>query len=282
MKEKELFDNVSNSCSKLVTKKYSTSFSLAVTMLSQKIRPDIYNIYGFVRFADEIVDSFHNYNKADLMARFEKEYYISRAQGISLNPILNSFQHTVNRHNIPDEMVASFLKSMKADLQKTTYLTKEEYNAYIYGSADVVGLMCLKVFVNGNDNKFNELKDAAMRLGSAFQKVNFLRDLKNDFEKLNRSYFPNINLGKLDANSKQEIIKEIEEDFDYAFRNGILKLPVEAKFGVYMAYRYYRRLLKKLKKVPSEKIMDTRIRISDPMKINLLARSYIKYKLNMI
>ena len=179
-------------------------------------------------------------------------------------------------------MVQAFLKSMKADLTKTLYNTKEEYAEYIYGSADVVGLMCLKVFVNGDEKKYNELKDAAMRLGSAFQKVNFLRDLKDDYEVLNRSYFPNIDLGKLDAISKQIIVDDIEEDFNYAYKNGILKLPVEAKFGVYMAYRYYRRLLKKLKSVPSEKIMDTRIRISDPMKINLLARSYVKYKLNII
>jgi phytoene/squalene synthetase len=279
---KELFDHVSNDCSKLVTKKYSTSFSLAVKMLSPKIRTDIYNIYGFVRFADEIVDTFHEYDKEKLMKHFERDYYLSKEHGISLNPILNSFQQTVNRYQIPDKMVQDFLKSMKADLHEIAYKTKEEYDAYIYGSADVVGLMCLKVFVDGDDKRFDELKAAAMRLGSAFQKVNFLRDLKDDYEVLNRSYFPNIDLGQLDAVSKQIIIDEIEADFDFAYRNGILKLPVEAKFGVYMAYRYYRRLLKKLKKVPSEKIMDTRIRISNPMKINLLARSYVKYKLNII
>ena len=279
---KELFDSVSNRCSELVTKKYSTSFSMAVNMLSPKIRADIYNIYGFVRFADEIVDTFHDYNKEKLMAHFERDYYFAIDEGISLNPILNSFQQTVKKYNIPDHMVQAFLKSMKADLNKTEYNTKEEYDEYIYGSADVVGLMCLKVFVNGDDEMFNKLKDAAMRLGSAFQKVNFLRDLKDDFELLSRSYFPNIDLGKLDQASKQLIIDEIEADFNYAYTNGILKLPVEAKFGVYMAYRYYRRLLKKLKSVPSEKIMDTRIRISDPMKINLLARSYVKYKLNII
>tara|TARA_R110001592_G_scaffold21103_4_gene85544 strand:- start:222 stop:1067 length:846 start_codon:yes stop_codon:yes gene_type:complete len=279
---KELFDRVSNDCSKLVTKSYSTSFSLAVNMLSTKIRKDIYNIYGFVRFADEIVDTFHDYDKKKLMEHFERDYYLSKELGISLNPILNSFQQTVKRYNIPDEMVQAFLKSMKADLYKTEYETKEEYDAYIYGSADVVGLMCLKVFVDGDDKKYEELKDAAMRLGSAFQKVNFLRDLKDDYEVLNRSYFPNINLGELDATSKQIIIDEIESDFEFAYKNGILKLPAEAKFGVYMAYRYYRRLLKKLKSVPSEKIMDTRIRISDPMKLNLLARSYVKYKLNII
>ena len=279
---KELFDTVSENCSKLVTKSYSTSFSLAVNMLSPAIRNDIYNIYGFVRFADEIVDTFHEYDKEELMSQFENDYYAAHKAGISLNPILNSFQQTVRKYNIEDHMVQAFLKSMKADLHKTEYQTKAEYEEYIYGSADVVGLMCLKVFVNGDDNKYNELKDAAMRLGSAFQKVNFLRDLKDDFEVLNRSYFPNIDLGQLNAKSKQLIVDEIEADFDYAYKHGILKLPVDAKFGVYMAYRYYRRLLKKLKSVPSEKIMDTRIRISDPMKINLLARSYVKYKLNII
>lgn len=278
----ELFDDVSNDFSKMVTKKYSTSFSLAVNMLSPKIRADIYNIYGFVRFADEIVDTFHNFDKEQLMANFERDYYLATEHKISLNPILHSFQQTVHKYNIPDEMVQAFLKSMKADLHKTEYKTKEEYDEYIFGSADVVGLMCLKVFVNGDENQFLELKDAAMRLGSAFQKVNFLRDLKDDLELLNRSYFPNIDLGKLDAVSKQLIIDEIEEDFDYAYQNGILKLPAEAKFGVYMAYRYYRRLLKKLQNLPSEKIMDTRVRISNPMKINLLARSYVKYKLNII
>jgi phytoene synthase len=279
---KELFHTVSENCSKLVTKSYSTSFSLAVNMLSPAIRNDIYNIYGFVRFADEIVDTFHEYDKEELMFQFENDYYAAYKAGISLNPILNSFQQTVRKYNIEDHMVQAFLKSMKSDLHKTEYQTKAEYEEYIYGSADVVGLMCLKVFVNGDDNKYNELKDAAMRLGSAFQKVNFLRDLKDDFEVLNRSYFPNIDLGQLNAKSKQLIVDEIEADFDYAYKHGILKLPVEAKFGVYMAYRYYRRLLKKLKSVPSEKIMDTRIRISDPMKINLLARSYVKYKLNII
>jgi phytoene synthase len=279
---KELFDQVSNDCSKLVTKRYSTSFSLAVKMLSTNIRTDIYNIYGFVRFADEIVDSFHEYDKAQLLVNFEKDYYLSKELGISLNPILNSFQQTVSKYKIPDDMVQAFLKSMKADLFKTEYQTKAEYDEYIYGSADVVGLMCLKVFVNGNNEMYEELKDAAMRLGSAFQKVNFLRDLKDDFELLNRSYFPNVDLGQLNSVSKQLIIDEIEADFEYAYKNGILKLPVEAKFGVYMAYRYYTRLLVKLKAVPSEKIMDTRIRISNPMKINLLARSYVKYKLKII
>ena len=279
---KALFDQVSNNCSKLVTKKYSTSFSLAVKMLSPKIRTDIYNIYGFVRFADEIVDSFHQYDKEKLINKFETDYYEAIENGISLNPILNAFQQTVFKYQISDDLVQSFLKSMKADLYKTTYNTKEEYDAYIYGSADVVGLMCLKVFVNGDSEKYEELKYAAMRLGSAFQKVNFLRDLKDDIEGLDRSYFPNVDLSALNNESKNQIINEIEQDFEVAFKEGILKLPVEAKFGVYVAYRYYKRLLKKLKKTPSSEIMETRIRISNPMKINLLARSFVKYKLNLI
>ncbi len=279
---KELFDKVSYSCSKIVTKKYSTSFSLATKMLYASIRSDIYNIYGFVRLADEIVDSFHGYNKEELLKRFEKDYYVSKEEGISLNPIINAFIHTVNKYKITDDLVQAFIKSMRADLYKTEYNTEEEYKEYIYGSADVVGLMCLKVFVKGDTQKYDELKTAAMRLGSAFQKVNFLRDLKDDFEMLDRSYFPHINLKELDRSSKDAIIKDIEEDFEYAFKHGVVKLPVEAKFGVYVAYRYYKRLLRKLNNVPSSEIMETRVRISNPMKISLLARSYVKYKLNLI
>lgn len=279
---KYLFDQVCFETSRNVTKKYSTSFSMAVKMLSPSIRSAIYSIYGFVRFADEIVDTFHQYDKDQLLNDFENEYDKALKHGISLNPILNSFQQTVKKYNITDDMVRAFLKSMRADLTKSVYHTREEYKEYIYGSADVVGLMCLKVFVNGDEDKYNELKEAAMRLGSAFQKVNFLRDLKDDYELLNRSYFPNVDLSSLNPKSKTIIIDEIEDDFNYAFNHGILKLPVEAKFGVYMAFRYYRRLLKKLNRVPSSQIINTRVRISNPMKINLLARSYVKYKLNMI
>jgi 15-cis-phytoene synthase len=279
---KVLFDDVSNSCTQLVTKNYSTSFSLAVKMLSPKIRKDIYNVYGFVRFADEIVDSFHDFDIEKLINKFEADYYEALEDGISMNPILNAFQQTVRKYQISDDLVQAFLKSMKADLYKTEYKTKEEYDSYIYGSADVVGLMCLKIFVSGDSEKYEELKLAAMRLGSAFQKVNFLRDLKDDIEGLDRSYFPNIDLRALNNESKNQIINEIEEDFEVAFKEGILKLPAEAKFGVYVAYRYYKRLLKKLKNTPSSKIMETRIRISNPMKINLLARSFVKYKLNII
>ena len=278
---KQLFDETSFKCSKIVTRKYSTSFSLAVYMLSPKIREAIYSIYAFVRFADEIVDSFHTHNKEYLLNEFEADYYKAHKNNISLNPILNCFQHTVKKYNITDDLIQSFLKSMKADLNKETYNTVEEYNEYIYGSADVVGLMCLKVFVNGDTEKYDELKFSAMKLGSAFQKVNFLRDLKDDYELLNRSYFPGVNLKELNAVEKAEIIADIEADFNEALI-GIKKLPLEAKFGVYTAYVYYKRLLNKLSKTPSSEILNTRIRVSNPLKISLLAKSFVAYKLNLL
>ncbi len=278
---KQLYDQVSFTCSKNVTKKYSTSFSLAVNMLSPKIREGIYSIYAFVRFADEIVDSFHDYEKEELLNEFEQNYYRAFDKNISLNPILNCFQLTVKKYNITDDLIQSFLKSMRADLKKETYETVEEYNDYIYGSADVVGLMCLKVFVNGDEEKYESLKEPAMRLGSAFQKVNFLRDLKDDYELLHRSYFPGVNLKQLSVEEKANIITDIESDFKAAFV-GIKKLPLEAKFGVYTAYVYYRRLLKKLNSTPSKEILNTRIRVSNPMKISLLARSFVVYKLNLL
>ena len=247
---KALFDTVSYNCSKLVTKTYSTSFSLATKMLYKSIRYDIYNIYGFVRFADEIVDSFQDYDKESLFDKFSLDLESALNDKISLNPILNSFQHTYHKYNIDKNLVDAFMRSMRLDLYKKDYLTEEEYKAYIYGSADVVGLMCLKVFVNGDDEKYNDLKDTAMALGSAFQKVNFLRDLKADFEGLNRTYFPNTDLNNLDEASKKEIIDDIENDFEKGL-SGIKKLPIEAKFGVFMAYRYYRQLLNKLKKTPA-------------------------------
>ena len=278
---KSIFDDVSNDCSKIVTKTYSTSFSLATKMLSKKIRQHIYNIYGFVRFADEIVDSFHDYNKEMLFKDFSSDLEKSLKNKIHLNPILNSFQATYHKFNIDKDLVDSFMSSMKKDLYKTKYMSNQEYEDYIYGSADVVGLMCLKVFVNGNTKKYEELKSFAMRLGSAFQKVNFLRDLKDDFEILNRTYFPNTDLNQLDEESKIKIIGEIEEDFKEGL-NGIKKLPIEAKFGVFMAYRYYSQLLKKLKKTPALDIKNTRIRVPNYKKIELLTRSYVKYQLNLL
>jgi phytoene/squalene synthetase len=278
---KKLFDDVSFKCSVLVTKSYSTSFSLAVKMLAPSIRDAIYSIYGFVRFADEIVDSFHGFDKETLINDFENEYYKSQKFGISLNPILNSFQHTVTKYNISDDLIQSFLKSMKMDLIKSDYHSKQEYDEYIYGSADVVGLMCLKVFVNGSDEKYNELKDEAMRLGSAFQKVNFLRDLKDDNLVLNRNYFPGVDLNSFDEASKEMIIKEIEEDFRIALE-GIKKLPLEAKFGVYTAYVYYKKLLKKLENTPYYEIGNSRIRVSNYTKARLLTNSFVAYKLNLV
>ncbi|HSN47173.1 MAG TPA: phytoene/squalene synthase family protein [Flavobacterium sp.] len=278
---KQLFDDVSFKCSKLVTKSYSTSFSLAVKMLSPNIREAIYSIYGFVRFADEIVDSFHDFDKERLLNEFEEEYYKAMKYGISLNPILNSFQQTVKQNNISDDLIQSFLKSMKLDLVKSDYHTKEEYDEYIYGSADVVGLMCLKVFVGGNIQKYEQLKEEAMRLGSAFQKVNFLRDLKDDNLVLNRDYFPGVNLNSFDENCKKMIIDEIEEDFRIAYQ-GIVKLPMEAKFGVYTAFVYYRKLLKKLENTPYHKIGTARIRVSNYTKFGLLAKSFVSYKLKLV
>ena len=250
-------------------------------MLAPSIRQDIYNIYGFVRFADEIVDSFHDYNKEELFHLFQLDLDAALRNKISLNPVLNSFQHTVTKYNIPDELIAAFMRSMKLDLTKMTYDTHEEYNEYIYGSADVVGLMCLKVFVNGDDAKYDALKDAAMRLGSAFQKVNFLRDLKADFEGLNRTYFPETDLNQLNEASKNKIIQEIEADFRAGFE-GIINLPLEAKFGVYTAYVYYKKLLYKLSKTPSAEIKNTRIRVPDYEKFGLFAKCYFSYKLNFI
>lgn len=278
---KSIFDSVSYNCSKMVTKSYSTSFSLATKMLYETIRADIYNIYGFVRFADEIVDSFHDYDKKELFNKFSDDLEHALEHKISLNPILNAFQHTFHHYNIDKALVDAFMNSMRLDLHKTTYLTQEEYENYIYGSADVVGLMCLKVFVKGDMDKYNDLKDTAMALGSAFQKVNFLRDLEADFDGLERSYFPNVNLNNLDETSKKQIIEDIEADFEKGL-SGIKKLPIEAKFGVFMAYRYYSQLLKKLKKTPALQIRNARIRVSNPKKVELLMRSYVKYQLNLM
>ena len=278
---KKLFDQVSESCSKVVTESYSTSFTLATKMLDSSIRQDIYNIYGFVRFADEIVDSFHDFDKQDLLNLFELDLKKSIKDKISLNPILNSFQKTFNKYEIDYELVNSFLKSMKFDLNKKQYLNKEEFDEYVYGSADVVGLMCLKVFVKGNQKQYNELKPYAMSLGSAFQKVNFLRDLKADHDGLNRSYFPNLNIEEFDEKSKKLILNEINNDFSHALK-GIFLLPSSARFGVYTAYKYYLKLLNKLRNTNPLKIKSTRIRVPNYQKINVLARSYVRYRLNIL
>ena len=278
---KSIFDTVSKDCSRIITQTYSTSFSMATKMLSNSIRQDIYNIYGFVRLADEIVDSFHDYDKEALFVQFEADLEAALINKISLNPILNSFQETYHNYSIDKEMVDAFMDSMRQDLHKTVYHTEEEYRNYIYGSADVVGLMCLKVFVKGDPEKYEKLKETAMALGSAFQKVNFLRDLKADHNELNRTYFPNTDLNNLDEISKKAIIDDIEKDFAEGLQ-GIKQLPLEAKFGVFMAYRYYNQLLVKLKTTPALEIKNTRIRVPDYKKVELLTRSYVKYQLNLL
>ena len=278
---KYLFDKVSLECSKNVTNSYSTSFSLATKMLSKNIRQDIYNIYGFVRLADEIVDTFHDFDKKILLNRFIDELDYSLKNKISTNPILNSFQFTVNKYKIDYELIDAFLTSMKMDLKKVKYSTEKEYKDYIYGSADVVGLMCLKVFVGGNKETYKRLKPSAMSLGSAFQKVNFLRDLNADYSLLNRTYFPNLDFNDFDDDAKMLIMNDIEEDFRKALK-GIYELPNNSKFGVYAAYKYYKRLLKKLKKTSYLKIKNQRVRVPNYQKVDVLARSYVRYRLNIL
>ena len=274
---KELFDRSSFQCSSLITKTYSTSFSSGIRLLAPSIRPAIYAIYGFVRYADDIVDTF---DQSELFSEFQEDYQKALDRRISLNPILNCFQHVVHQYKLHD-LVESFMDSMKMDLSKKEYTSQEEYDKYIYGSADVVGLMCLAVFVNGDQKKYDELKDYAMSLGSAFQKVNFLRDLKDDFESRGRSYFPNVNNFAFCNDSKAEIINDIENDFQEAFK-GIVKLPVEGRLGVYVAYRYYKSLFEKLKSKDSTQILQDRIRISNPFKLVILFNSYMRYKLNIL
>ena len=278
---KELFDKISEECSKNVTKSYSTSFSLATKMLSSNIRQDIYNIYGFVRFADEIVDTFHSYNKKELFKRFVDDLNHSLKQKISLNPILNSFQKTVHKYNIDRDLINSFLKSMEQDLKKKKYESLQEYKEYIYGSADVVGLMCLKVFVSGRNDDYIKLKPYAMSLGSAFQKVNFLRDINDDYKKLNRVYFPGVDYGTFNDDVKNNIMIDIEKDFAKALK-GIYMLPNNSKFGVYAAYKYYKRLLRKLERASYLQIKSERVRVPNYQKVDVLARSYVRYRLNIL
>jgi phytoene synthase len=277
---KTLFDQVSAQCSKLTTRSYSTSFSLGIYFLKNSIRSHIYAIYGFVRFADEIVDSFDGYDKKYLLDKFKTDTYQAIENKISLNPILNSFQHTVNKFNIKHELIETFLQSMEMDLEKKNY-SKEKYDQYILGSAEVVGLMCLQIFTGGDDSKYEELKPYAMKLGAAFQKVNFLRDLKADYQNLGRSYFPNVDMNRFSAIEKKQIELEIEQDFKEALI-GIKKLPSCCKGGVYLAYVYYNALFKKIKNVPAEKVMNQRIRINNGKKLGLMINSLFQYKLNLI
>ncbi|AXT56270.1 phytoene/squalene synthase family protein [Aquimarina sp. MMG015] len=276
---KGLFDDVSFKCSKIVTQNYSTSFSMGIKLFDKSIRDSIFSIYGFVRFADEIVDTFHDYDKTTLFSNFEEDYYRAYDQGISLNPILNSFQITVRKYNIDDELIQAFLKSMRSDLSKKEF-DDNEIKEYIYGSADVVGLMCLKVFVNGDEERYQALKPAAMRLGSAFQKVNFLRDINDDINQLHRIYFPILRDNELTENIKKKIIEYINEDFKVALE-GIKELPDNSKNGVYAAYLYYTKLTTKIEYTPVEKLLNERIRIPNRSKIWTLASIYISNKLKL-
>ncbi len=264
----------------ITTKTYSTSFSLGIYCLDKKFHEQIYNIYGFVRFADEIVDSFHGYDKELLLREFKEETYKAIDRKISLNPILNSFQKVVHAYNIDLELVEGFLKSMEMDLSVNTH-SKDSYSQYIYGSAEVVGLMCLRVFTEGNTGNYELLKPFAMRLGSAFQKVNFLRDIKSDYQSLERVYFPGIELEDFALEAKKKIEGEIELDFEEALV-GIKRLPKGARFGVYVAYIYYRSLFEKIKDTPASKILNQRIRVSNREKFYLLCRSYFKHTLRLI
>ncbi len=273
---KKLFDELSYDVSKIATKKYSTSFSFGILALKPSIRPAIYAIYGYVRLADEIVDSFHSYDKEKLLNRLKIETNIALEERISLNPILQSFQETAHKYQIDRKLIDRFLHSMEMDLQKMDY-NSDLYNEYIYGSAEVVGLMCLQVFTEGNKEKYEELKSYAMKLGSAFQKVNFLRDLKDDYQILGRTYFPNINICVFDNAVKCQIEKEIETEFTEAL-NGIKKLPNSSMFGVYLAYKYYLSLFGKIKNTSSQEILKNRIRIPNSQKAFVALKSYLRYK----
>lgn len=275
-----LFHEVSQDCSRITTEKYSTSFSSAIRLLHKELRTPIFNIYGFVRFADEIVDSFHGYDKATLLAEFKKATYDAIEKGISMNPILNSFQLTVSQYKIDKELIDAFLYSMELDLNQHRY-DRAGYEQYIYGSAEVVGLMCLFVFCDGDRQMYEQLKPYARSLGAAFQKVNFLRDMKADYEGLERTYFPGCDFRNFTEKDKQEIEEDIQRDFNHAYE-GILKLPMKSRFGVYVAYKYYLSLFKKIKKLRPQKIMEERIRIPDYGKMFILAKAGIRSHFNLL
>jgi len=276
----DLYNETCFECSKVITNKYSTSFSLGIKAFSKKLRYPIYAIYGFVRYADEIVDTFHDQDKNSLIARFRADTYLAIKEGISLNPVLHSFQRVVNKYHLDIELIDAFLKSMEMDLDQTSY-TDDRYKEYIYGSAEVVGLMCLRVFCEGDKVLYYQLLPQARSLGSAFQKINFLRDIKSDFEERGRTYFPEVDFANFTESDKIEIEKDIKIDFDDAFE-GIKNLPASAKLGVYIAYLYYLELFKKIKNTSSKTIANKRIRVSDTQKLVLMAQALIKNKLNYL
>ena len=276
----DLYQDLSHASSRLVTCKYSTSFSRSIIYLEPEIRRNIYNIYGFVRVADEIVDTFHAHDKKLLLDRFVDDYHFAQQHGISTNPVLNAFVHTQNKYQIPQDLVDAFLESMYMDLGDMRSLSDNEYKKYIYGSAEVVGLMCLYVFLGGCGEKFNELKPYAQSLGSAFQKVNFLRDIQADYSQLNRTYFPNVNFGEFTENQKFEIEADIQKEFDHALK-GIKKLPLTSKFAVYLAYRYYRGLFNIIRRTHSSVIFTKRIRVNNFEKMLLFSKIMVYKKLNL-
>lgn len=276
----QLYRSTCMECSKLITQNYSTSFSLGIKTLAKKYHESIYAIYGFVRYADEIVDTFHNYDKAALLEQFRMATYEAIEKGISLNPVLHSFQAVVNEYNIERELIDAFLHSMEMDLHDQNY-NQDLYHEYIYGSAEVVGLMCLRVFVEGDEEKYQELKAPARSLGSAFQKVNFLRDMKSDYYDRGRVYFPGVHFDQFDDVSKKIIEQDIQRDFDHAL-GGILKLPVGARNGVFLAYKYYLKLFKKISKLPPSRILQERIRIPDPAKMVILFGTVVRQQLSLL
>lgn len=276
----ELYDLTTFKCSKLITQHYSTSFTLGIRTLHKRFHFPIYAIYGFVRYADEIVDTFHEYDKTALLDRFEQDTYQAIREKISLNPVLHSFQAVVNQYNIPNDLIAAFLRSMRMDLDQQTY-DNPLYQEYIYGSAEVVGLMCLRVFCEGNDAQYQSLEEPARKLGAAFQKVNFLRDIKSDYDERGRVYFPDVNFNHFTQTAKQQIELDIQQDFDEAYQ-GILRLPSGAKLGVYLAYVYYLNLFKKIKQCSAARIVQERIRIPDNRKIALLIGTYFRHRFNYL
>lgn len=268
----DLFSSVSYECSKLITNRYSTSFSLGIRMFAKELRQPIYAIYGFVRFADEIVDTFHENDKAALLADFRKETFKAIRDQISLNPVLHCFQQVVNKYNIDHEHIHAFLDSMEMDLQKTAYYDQSEYKKYIYGSAEVVGLMCLKIFLHGNEEEYEKLKPYACALGSAFQKINFLRDMKSDYVERGRVYFPGIDFRHFTEIDKKSIEEDIQKEFTEAYK-GIKLLPRSSRLGVYSAYQYYINLFQKIRNLPANIVTEKRVRVSDKRKIYLLTTS---------
>ncbi len=277
---KALYDTVSLSCSKSVTHHYSTSFSFGIRSLAKRFHEPIYAIYGFVRLADEIVDSFHDYDKEGMLNQLTEETYQAIQNGISINPILNSFQMVVNRYGIEEELINAFLRSMRFDLNRQEY-NREGFEEYIYGSAEVVGLMCLHVFVEGNKEEYERLKNNARSLGAAFQKINFLRDLKQDYQELGRTYFPGIDFEMFSREDKLAIEHEIAKDFEKGFE-GIKELPTGVKLGVYVAYSYYYRLFKKIVNTPAKKVMKARIRIPNLQKGGIFVQSFLRHQFNLI